>query len=165
MIMLVQFSLKAKKEGYTFFMTKPLTIDNLGVEASIRYAEDQKVFDQKLISDSVLISSHTEISSITGSFSSEIDNLFGFTQANKTWAYFTPPEGLPKKDLFSYQAIPSLGPHEKQLQDKEKLKDLKKKKKRKKSFEDILIGLIEEIEQIDNNISFINSKRDQYHKG
>ena len=164
------------------------TIDNLGIDTYIRYAQDQQYLEKDLIKESKFIPSQATIEVSTPSFSSEYEILFQTYLKNKGWALFLPPKGYKdqKNLLFSYQLIPSLGGEEnysilrerigeKLKKDKEK-KD--KKKEGKKSDVDEEISLLDEekegkkltafldlMSQLDKILIDLNAKRSQYKKG
>lgn len=52
------------------------TIDNLGIDTYIRYAQDQQYLEKDLIKESKLIPSQATIEVSTPSFSSEYEILF-----------------------------------------------------------------------------------------
>ncbi len=157
--------------------TKSRTIDNLGVDISVRYAQDKELQDTKFIEESRSIPKFIEQSVLTPYYPSELDILFGVEKRNAPWADFIAPlnffQGI--KNLFSFQLIPSLGPIEKQEEEKQKITDYKKKKKKKKLFSreeeeeekerDVLISLFSCLLFLDKNLESTNAKRGQYQKG
>jgi len=117
---------------------EPRTIDNLGVDISTRYAQDQQKLDAKIIKESRLIPRQIEIDVTSPYVPSEFEEQFLATKRNVTWAdFFAPPKfSEQKKRLFSYQIIPSLGSDDKQEAQAERinarirpLKDQEKEKK------------------------------------
>jgi hypothetical protein len=165
---------------------KPRTIDNLGLESSVRYAKDMELLDQKLVQDS-WIAQRTEISVVKPYIPSEFEQLFSPGKSILWATFMAPPEYLSStKPLFSYQLIPSLGGSEKQDIDLEKLASLedvlKKPNSRKKRdpFPDsdpqrdpqkeeaerqILMDLLKTIQKLDKTLTLINSRRNQYQRG
>jgi hypothetical protein len=167
---------------------KPRTIDNLGVETSVRYANDKEQLDVRLIDDSKWLPRSLEISVTKPYVPSEFDQLFSSERLTQ-WALFAAPPnyGLQNRTLFSYQLIPSLGTYEKQEADTEKLaalKDVLSKRRRQKGQDQsgqqhqdeqeeekeegerqILLELFKCIEKIDRSLSFINARRNQYQRG
>ena len=169
------------------------TIDNLGVDVSTRYAQDQKKYDKKLIKEARGIAPQTTIDVTTPSFSSELDTLLDNEKKNQPWADFEIPlrYNEQKKRLFTHQIIPSLGTIEKketqsqkiisrlqfyaaklkEEKDKEENNDPKKKflnEKQEKELEKqktVLIKLLDCILTLEKNIAFINGRRSQYQKG
>lgn len=164
---------------------KPKTIDNLGIETSIRYAKDMELLDQKLVQESRLIPQKTEISALKPYVPSEFDQLFA---PGKTmlWAAFAPPPDYfsVSRGFFSYQLVPSLGSFEKQEADAEKLASLedvlKKPNARKKrdhgsdsdkereegeKERQVLVALLQTISKLDRTLTLINSRRNQYQRG
>jgi hypothetical protein len=181
-------------------MSTPLTprsktIDNLGIDPSVRYAQDQEYLDRRITKDTSYISSQAQIEVSLPCFSSEFDHIFQTSLRNKEWAAFMNPPGFSeqKKRLFTFQVLPSLGTeetiqiHAQRLKDrlaKEEDKRRKKKKQRdsqeykqEDAFEeDIqfqeaeqesvkLLRLIEIICNLDKILIEINSRRNQYQKG
>jgi len=161
---------------------KPRTIDNLGVDASIRYAKDQELFEPHLIGESRLIPQKTEVSILKPAALSEFDQIY--TVGNTiSWALFSPPPNYYTYDkgLFSYQLIPSLGNYEKLEADSDKIEALEsaleksdekqrrgpsdpereKDEKNRKS----LLALFQCIDKLNKNLTLINSRRNQYQRG
>lgn len=157
--------------------TKPRTIDNLGVDASIRYAKDKELFEPKFIEESKLVSTKTEIPSLKPYIPSEFERLFSSIRTTIWAAFDPPPESLSNPNsLFSYQLIPSL--HlEPDIEPLLFIEDALKKKKRprkKQATKDkeeeeeekqTLLVLLECIQQIDKSLALINSRRNQYQRG
>lgn len=174
-------------------MPPPRTIDNLGLDVSTRYAEDQKYLDAKMIKESKAIPSQTEIDVTIPAFSSEFDLLFETSKRNLPWADFIPPDKYneQKKRLFTFQIVPSLGSQDKKESQAQKIlsrlqepvqynkeKDERQQKdSRKKRWEEareqqeqekekkILSNLFHCILLLDRDLIDINSRRTQYQKG
>jgi hypothetical protein len=162
---------------------KPRTIDNLGVETSIRYAHDKDQLDVRILDDSRWLPKKLEVSVTTPYVPSEFDQLFSADRINQ-WAFFTAPPnyGVQTRTLFSYQLIPSLGTYEKQEADMDKLaalKDVLDKHHRQKRDDSqntdeeeqeederqMLLALFKCIETLDRALTFINARRNQYQRG
>lgn len=167
----------------------PRTIDNLGVDASTRYATDQKQLDSKIIREAGRVPRQTEIDVTSPSFSSEFDLLFDQPKRNTPWARFSTPDHYneQRKRLFTYQIIPSLGAQDKNetLEAKilYKIKEMterqqkdhegeRKEKKAKSALEldeekekQILIKLLKNLVILDKCMIDINARRMQYQKG
>ncbi len=171
----------------------PRTIDNLGREASTRWAEDQKYIDEKLVKEARGIQTQTEIEVTLPSFPSELDSLVHSQPTYLTWALFVMPlrYNEQKKRLFTFQLVPSLGSDEKkesQAQkilaklrsladkrkeqgEKERDKNQKQKWQEEKEIEEeekekkTLISLLDTIATYDKFLVDINSRRSQYQKG
>lgn len=166
----------------------PRTIDNLGIEASTRYAEDLKELDQKLLIEARGIREQTEIDITHPFFLTELEILLE-PQKQQTWATFIPPVGYfeQKKRFFVFQLISSLGSeekHEKQVQKIiSQLKTLSRKKRNnqqgdqqgesdndpEKDYHEkekkTLVSVLQTIMYLDKEIQEINARRGQYHKG
>ena len=104
---------------------KSRTIDNLGPDASVRYAQDKELLDARFLEEAKWLGQKLEISVTAPYVPSEFDQLFSSERLN-LWAVFgAPPNyGIQTRTLFSYQLIPSLGTYEKQEADLEKLHSL-----------------------------------------
>ncbi len=168
----------------------PRTIDNLGVDVSTRYAEDQKILDDTLVKESWAIPVQTEIDVSSPFLSPEIDKFLQIQPTKVTWASFTAPLGYfeQRKKLFTFQLIPSMGSEDKQESQAQKilskLKSMEKKvhenletKDKRQLYEEglaleeeekekkVLISVLNTISTFDKLIIEINSKRNQYQKG
>ena len=170
----------------------PRTIDNLGVDVSTRYAEDQKILDKTFIKESRGISIDTEIEVTTPSFSAEIEALLQTQPTNVTWATFTPPAFYfeQRKRLFTFQMIPSMGSEDKQESQGQKIlaklqsivekpvekkedkqSDQRQKYQEERALEEetrekkVLSSLLKTVTTFDKLIIEINSRRSQYQKG
>ena len=160
--------------------SKSRTIDNLGFDASIRYAKDKELFEARFIDDSQVVSRKSEISVSRPYVPSEFDQMFSSAKTI-SWALFSPPPEYLSfaKPLFSYQLIPSLGTYEKHedtdqllaLEDalrkqKDSNKDQSDKEKQDEEREKRLIAdLLQCIARIDKSLELINSRRNQYQRG
>lgn len=156
--------------------TKPRTIDNLGLDASIRYAQDKELYAPISVEEAQIVSRKTEVSVAKPYISSEYDLLFSSTKT-VIWALFSPPpESLSKENtFFSYQLMPSLGTYERQEDAEELLEDaLEKRKQQRQSDKEkdrdnrekqLIKDLLSCIAKIDKSIELINSRRNQYQRG
>jgi hypothetical protein len=161
---------------------KSRTIDNLGIETSVRYAKDQEAIDNQLLNDSRLVSRKIEIPVTKAYVPSEFDQMFSYGRST-LWALFSAPPEYESysSDVFSHQLIPSLGTSEKQEAGIDKIEALEdavnKKHSKKKNFLDereekeeederkALSSLLKCIERLDQTLVFINARRNQYHRG
>lgn len=93
----------------------PRTIDNLGVDVSSRYAEDQKRLDASIMKEARGVGRQAEIDVTIPYNPSEFELLFDTGKRNVPWADFPPPPlyGEQKKRLFTFQVVPSLGSDDK----------------------------------------------------
>jgi len=171
----------------------PRTIDNLGIDASSRYAADQHNLNTEIVKSSGSIPRQAEIDVTTPSFSSEFDLLFDTGKKNSAWAQFSMPNDYneQRKRLFTYQITPSLGTPDKveSLEHKilSKLKepseDLKKEAHNKpgelkltdweqnlekgdqEREQKVLLQFLKTIHTLDRCVADISSRRMQYQKG
>ncbi len=149
----------------TMTSNKPVTIDNIGIESYQRYAFDQKTLDKDFIQSSKQLAGKTEVSVTTPYPRSEFDDLFNLQKKSVSWAGFQPPQNYlaHTRSIFSFHILPNLGTvmDLQELKDKLLIKKDKEKKKKKNSILDLLDCIIE----LEENLSFIKSRREQYHKG
>ncbi len=169
----------------------PRTIDNLGVDASTRYALDQQEFDHKILKEAGNIPRQAQVDVSQPSFTSEFDLLFDTAKRNSPWAQFAMPQNYneQRKRLFTHQIIPSLGPQDKteslekkilaQLKEKAKEQDNEKERRKedRSSWEDdqekeeqekeqkVLVQLLKNLLVLDKCMSDIAARRMQYQKG
>ena len=161
---------------------KPRTIDNLGLEASVQYAENQKLYDARLMEESRLVPQRSQTPSVKPYVPIEVDQYFTIGRGS-SWALFTPPPDffIYGDTLFSHQIIPSLGPQEKQEADAEKLEHLEdylsKEQKRGKKREskdqqeqdqrerETILAMFKVLKDLDKVLALINSRRNQYQRG
>lgn len=169
----------------------PRTIDNLGVDVSTRYAEDQKILDQSIVKEARGIPIQTAIEVTIPFFPSELEALLRLSPLHSSWASFLAPEQYfeQRKRLFTFQSIPSLGSEDKQESQSQKIlaklqllekkhktedkeeKDQKKRREQELALQEeekekkILTTLLQTIALIDKLMVDINSRRSQYQKG
>jgi hypothetical protein len=161
---------------------KSRTIDNLGMDASVRYAKDKQLYEPQFIEESKLVPQKTEVSVLKPYIPNEFEQLFSLGK-QVPWATFSAPPNYyaQSKPLFSYQLIPSLGSYEKQDANTDKLESLQDalqkpyKKKKEHNEEDekeeeeeerqTLLALFQCIQKLDKTLSLINSRRNQYQRG
>lgn len=67
------------------------TIDNLGVDVSNRYAQDQEFLDENILKEARRIVPQTQIDVTQPAYPSEFDALFGLSKRNLPWADFVAP--------------------------------------------------------------------------
>jgi len=172
-------------------MVEPRTIDNLGLDHSIRWAQDQAYLDKTLLKESPFISLSTKIDVAQPFYISEFDTLFQMNKRYAPWAFLMPPKGynLQTMRLFTFQAIPSLGTHEFLTAQMQKIRDkvdASKQSRAKRQEEGMgseyawedekeeeeelqqsktLILLLEYLQVLDTLLIQINSRRNQYSKG
>ena len=170
-------------------MVEPRTIDNLGLEPSVRFAKDQEYYDSAITAESSYVSRQTEVDVLSPYFTSTFDSIFKMSIRHQPWAFFSMPKGYNEQTmrLFTFQVIPSIGLEELQKSNIEKIQDFrekikkskvkKRKKERGKDWEDdqekeeilseakTLLILLEYINELDTLFQMINARRSQYTKG
>ena len=165
----------------------PRTIDNLGVDVSTRYAEDQKTLDQSMVKEARAVSAQSEIEVTTPFLPSELDALLQSQNTYISWASFYAPAHYfeQRNRLFTYQLIPAMGSEDKNESQAQKIlaklkileKEEKEEKDKRKKYEaaraleeeenekKVLTSLLDIIALYDKLIIDINSRRSQYQKG
>ncbi|NDD58759.1 MAG: hypothetical protein EBZ47_05860 [Chlamydiae bacterium] len=169
------------------------TIDNLGPEVSLIYAEGQKNLDPKITKEAKGIVSQAQIDVTQPCYPSEFEMLFELGKRNLPWAEFEAPSKFneQKKRVFTHQLIPSLGSEDKKenltqkivarlqsyeskrQQDYAKNEPIDPKKifqqqqlsKELEKQKNSLIKLLDCILNLDKDINIVNGKRSQYQKG
>jgi len=166
--------------------SKPRTIDNIGIDASSRYARDQAQLDSTFLDAARYIPARAEVSVLKPYVPTEFEQ---YLTPNKfiLWANFPSPPTYYSTTtaLFSYQLIPSLGSQEKQEADLDKVQALEDslskpfeerdqqegqeddEKKRRLQHQEVktVLALLQMIQKFDRVLTSINSRRGQYHKG
>jgi hypothetical protein len=164
----------------------PRTIDNLGADASNRYASDQQYYDQKIIKESQSVTAQSQIEVTLPSFMSEWEGLFELRRRNLPWADFQAPARYAeqKRRLFTDHILPALSSEEMIDTQIERVKSRAKKDKERNKEKRLAERWEEEIEEKDeekekntlllllNCINLLdkalieaNSRRNQYQKG
>lgn len=163
---------------------KPVTLDQIGIEAHERYAKDQDVLDASFIKGAA---PHFEILGTSAIFSSEWDKLFEYSQRNHPWAAFAPPPLfalLQRRRFFSFSIIPSLdgfsqdeessGGQDDENEDdqpdafaeeKERLMNVNVDQQSHEKERSILFNLFDSMEHLNELLKEIHSKKLQYQKG
>ena len=170
----------------------PRTIDKLGIEVSIQYAQNQQQLDETLTKEARGIPAQTQIDVSTPSFASELEALLHISPDRRVFASFFPPKRFleQKGRNFSFSLlIPSLGSEEKKEALKEKLTarlraakaqkntdqdeegnkkpswQIEREKEDEEKEQKSLLSLFDTISLLDRFLIDINSRRSQYHKG
>jgi len=146
----------------------PLTIDNLGIEASNRYAKDQAGLDLNLIRDARRIPDQTLRVVMNPSVALSREFSIG---NHILWANFSPPKdySFSAFRLFTYQLIPGLGTLDQTqalLDQMERLAPQMEEKDaaQKKAFRALLL-LLQMLEKLEKTFEFLKANRDRYQQG
>jgi hypothetical protein len=147
---------------------KSRTIDNLGVESSVRYAKDKVALDSRLIEESRFIPQKTEVAVVKPYIATDFEEYLA--PGKKLWATFNPPPDYFSygKQIFSYHIMPSLGNSEQIQANIEKLEAMNKtvdKDPKEKKKTQALLDLLKQIHELDRTLNQINARRNQYQKG
>jgi hypothetical protein len=143
-------------------MSSPRRIDQLGREASQRYADDQEQLDPRFRGANA-ISGRTEITVSTPTFPGELEALLGLAQGHAPIASLLPPPNHEQQrgGLFLHQIAPTFGPEGKSmLQARRLLEDTPED-----PGKEVIAHLVTTIDHINGEIVECNSKLGQYHKG
>jgi len=172
-------------------MPEAKTVDNLGIEPSIRWALDQERVDLSIVKEAPFVSKQTVVDVAAPTFVSEFDLLFQTRQRFVPWASFSAPPGynFQTMRIFTHQVIPSIGPEKLLTAQIQKIKDkissrekarLNRSSKgtkfkypweedREKEEEhresQVLIHLLDYLNTSDAILGQINARRNQYSKG
>ena len=166
------------------------TIDNLGVDSSARYAEDQKKLDPSFVQELRKVPVKPQVDVTQAFFSSELDALLDMHQLAVPWAIFQAPEGYfeQNKGLFTARLIPTIGKEEKLTAEMLRLESAMQNMETAKKNEDVkgddvmkweegrevddeakekeaLLNLLNCISRLDHLLTDINGRRNQYQKG
>lgn len=169
-------------------MTKPVTIDNLGIDSSRRYAQDVTQTDTEFFQDSGRVSQQTSVLA-TSPRISEFDELFGTLIRVPSWASFSPPPNFTShaRNLFSYQLIPSLGAQSEldtcielveNYQDDSSRGEVKRQTDQEQSRQDNnqeaneeesdkkkILSMLQSVQRLDRILELINSRKGEFQKG
>lgn len=165
------------------------TIDNLGIDSSIRYAENQTELTstKELTITPTKVTQSAELQTATP-ITTEYDSIFQTRLRNKGWANFLTPPGYHQqgRTCFSFQILPSLGMEEQILTLKQRLADKVEKTKQqlkqvKGSKQELLetelhvkktetdaskiSHLLETIRVYDKILTDLNSQKNRYQRG
>lgn len=158
---------------------KALTIDNLGIDASSRYALDQLLLDKGILEESPFVGQKAATSALTPYIPEIAPEIARYLrpEAHVMWATLPePPEMLAASNpLFTHQTIPSLGSPEKLDMLRDRLAVLKKnlsekpEKLKEERIQEQQIPTIESLFSLigfyDSLLSVIQGRLNQYQKG
>lgn len=142
-------------------MAETRTIDDLGIDSSIRWAKEQQLTDLPSIRQSSQISSQVQIDVLTPRQENTFLALFETLKREQSWANFdAPPEyGKGRNNLFTNELVPSLGTNEQGQTLIEKLRQMDERE-----FKDLIEGL-EQFQNLNGELATINGRRSQFTKG
>lgn len=165
------------------------TIDDLGIDSSIKYAENQTDLTsaKELTIAPSKITRSAELQTATP-ITTEYDSIFQTTLRNKGWANFLTPPGYYQqgRTCFSFQMVPSIGSEDQILNLKQRLTDKVEKEKQKmqqvkgskqeilekelllkktESGADKISNLLETIHSLDKILTDLNSQKNRYQRG
>ncbi|MEX0961289.1 MAG: DUF5399 family protein [Simkaniaceae bacterium] len=158
------------------------TIDNLGVESSVRYAADREDLDPKMIEESKGIPLHTQVDVTSPFFPSYTDLLFGTKSRHLPFPDFYPPKRYndQRRRIFTHQILPSIGTHDMLMTQVERIRSVLDKDAGQKSGKGwekeqdlndeeseghVLIQFLGLLQKLDRIIEQISSGRNQYQRG
>lgn len=152
-------------------MAESKNVSDLPLDVSIRWAEDQKLLEETkpIIADSGHISSITVKDVSAPSVFSQLDVLLDTRSLHPSWALFTAPKDYynQRKRIFTSRILPLFDSEEKlddKIQKINSLSDKEEEKDRKKERE-ILVLMLQKLMELNKNLIFVLSRRNQYQKG
>lgn len=166
---------KFDSEMYLLGMSiKPKTIDNLGIDASDRFAGDRAAFDETIIREAG-VGRQAQIDVSEPAYVSEFDLLLGIG-GGAPWATTAPPAGYEeqKNRLFAEQIVPRFGSPDKQDALLEKVKEMEiggksptwDPKQENLNFEkQTLVTLLTKMKALNKDAIEIYEGRNLYHRG
>lgn len=139
----------------------PRTVDNLGKQASIRYAENQKAIDQAFLEEVKNIGQKTETPGAAPYTPSEFETLF-LIDKKTSWAQFSPPPEYSQRvgQLFFHGLVPSMGSLEDQDDRRDQLEALPDTEDKQ-----TVLHCLDLIEHYDRQFQRIQADKNRYHKG
>lgn len=167
---------------------KPVTLDQIGIEIHERYARDQQVLDKAFVEEAA---PHSEVMATSSIFASEWDKLFSYSTRNVPWASFVfPPFSFlsKKRSVFVSSVLPSLEEDEQQDHQKGESDEEHEDENKRSLFAEIrarllcvqaadlskdqlerersiLLRLLESVEELNELLKEIQSRKLQYQKG
>lgn len=148
---------------------KPRTIDNLGIESSVRYAKDTEQFDPRLIEESSWIPQKTSITPAKPYIPTDFDLHFSLSKPIQLAHFFPPPGGAERSDFFFQTAILPTDSYEKQDAILEKLASFEETLKNlpastSEEFQRIKEG-IETKDKLTRMFQLIKARLNQFQRG
>lgn len=148
------------------------TIDQLDIKIYVQYAKTatavEQINNQFHLPDAASVPPQTRVVDIYPKLT-ELELLLGVTPfLHKPYAHFVEPRGFAHQrwSPFTFgQIAPLLGPLEKQLKLRKKLRKVKCGKKRHAHDRDALVDCLEEVDEINNQLGFIIGRMGQFLQG
>ncbi|MCY3974222.1 MAG: DUF5399 family protein [Simkaniaceae bacterium] len=169
-------------------MADSRTIDDLGIDASVRWAHDRTFLDRSLIDESDPVAEKTEIDVYAPFYESEDALLLHTHGHNRQWADFSPPPGYlnQRMRIFVHRTIPSLGTPEHRESQVRKIRNLcetnakgrkekggregyaweaEQEEREEKRASEALYRFFDHVKESDELLATINAGRSRYAKG
>lgn len=143
------------------------TIDDLGIDASKQYAQNQTELDRTFLEDSQLVAQKAEIPGISPYQPSSFEEQFSVGRQTR-WAGFSKPPLYASTSgrLFTYQLAPSFGGLDEQQDRLDEFKNTQTSLSEKEKKEhDILSHMLEDLIKMGRTFELIQARRSQYHQG
>lgn len=168
-----------------------VTIDQLDIKNHVRWAQDQKNYDDFFVKESHVVAPHPEILGTSAIYASKFEELFELQKKNPSWAFFAHPKNfhLFSRRFFSYRLFPSIyweeteesdedaehSPEDEQHEESDSNNLIQQVINVKKNPQDTqslfekdktaILSLLEAIKQIDKMLGQVNARKLQYQKG
>jgi hypothetical protein len=165
-------------------MSVSRTIDNLGIETSVRYASDLETLDTNLLKESQGIPLYVKVDVTSPDFMSNIETMLGARQRNLPFPDFYPPKAynVQSRYIFTHQILPNLGSDEKLLNHIDRIgmvveREKEKRKGKGKGWEEEqeqdqrekesekLIAFLQLLQKLDKILVDVATGRNLYQKG
>ena len=146
-------------------MAEPKIVSNLPIDVSIQWTKDQKLIEETrpIIAESDTISQFTQKDVTTPSIFSQV-NLLLEIRLPPSWASFVPPKGYfdQRRRLFTSRIAP-LFDTEEQLDDK--IQKVRAVSDEEKQHQETLILMLEKLMELNRDLTFVLTRRNQYQRG
>lgn len=136
------------------------TSDPIWMDASRKWAQDQKNIDKSYVADASTVSQGSKVDVYHAEFKSQYEQLFGLRKGKVHWAEFFPPEAFfnLKNRLFTYTLVPSLGTPE-------TLKKLQNSLDPKMEGSKEISQMISRVLDLSDVLAEFNVRRNQFQRG
>ncbi len=155
-------------------MADAVTIDNIGIQHSNRFALDQQYGEPGLVDNAKFGQQAAQVDASDSFKQTDLANLFQTNRRNLTWSLFNSPDGFlwQTARVFTAHPIACLGSEEFQQARIDKVRQYSeqrsqsgKEKATGNQEAATLLGLLTCLQTIDRELKAINARRSQYSKG
>ncbi|MEN9344265.1 MAG: hypothetical protein RLZZ453_1052 [Chlamydiota bacterium] len=142
------------------------TIDNLGPDASRKYAEGDKQYDPSFKKEAGKIPGQTEVSVLTPT-PTQLELLFADHATVQPQAQFSPPPSYyqQRRNVFTYQLTPHIGPTTNWESNSQKIVEIVNSLPDDSPEKKSLTSFIEAVNRINRALISIKAEINRYHRG